>query len=122
MLCDGEKKGGAGWRSSSCRFFNHFCSSWGLRDMGFSGPKFNWNRGLLFERIDRALCNHAWEVLAPSTTVHHLHKIQVDHRPLDIGFGQMSLRKPVKPFRFISAWLSHKEFGSFVHENWHTVD
>lgn len=74
--------------SCSCQLLQTFCSQNCLKDLGFHGPRFTWNRGTLFERLDRALYNFDWEMLAPSTVVHHLHKLKSDHRPLAICFGK----------------------------------
>lgn len=90
--------------------------------MGFHGPKFTWSRGSLFEHINRVLCNYDYEVMATSMKVHHLYQIKFDHRPLAIGFEKKSILKPIRPFKFISRWLSQKEFGNFVNGNWNRAD
>lgn len=45
LLSDDEKKGGVCRGRSSCPLFQQFCFDNSLKDMGFVGPKFTWNRG-----------------------------------------------------------------------------
>ncbi|KAL1175985.1 hypothetical protein V6Z11_A04G127600, partial [Gossypium hirsutum] len=42
-------------KSRRCPFFGNFVDNAKLYDLGFRGPPFTWYRGLLFERLDRAL-------------------------------------------------------------------
>lgn len=118
ILNDDEKWGGSFNSSGSCRMFQDFCSKCGLKDLDFYGPKYTWNRGNLFEHLDRALCNVDWDTMAPSTSVHNLYKLKFDHLSLAICFGMGFSLKPARPFRFLSAWLMHKEFGKLVEDNW----
>lgn len=68
-----------------------------MKDIRFQGLRFTWNRGSLFERLNRVLCNYDWEVLASTIMVHHLHKIKSDHRLLALCFGKNSfLNRPVR--------------------------
>ncbi|XP_016742979.1 uncharacterized protein [Gossypium hirsutum] len=55
-LC--EKRGGR-VIGKICGLFSEFMDSMGLQDLGFNGPNFTWNRGGVFERLDRAICNKA---------------------------------------------------------------
>lgn len=86
--------------------------------MNFQGSKFTWNKCSVFERLDWALCNHAWDCLLPNTVVCHLHKLKSDYRPLGITFGVSKQSKTPRPFRFLSCWLSHSDFGNLVSQNW----
>lgn len=86
--------------------------------MGFHGSKFTWNKGSLFERLDRALCNGFWESFAPSTMVYHLYKLKFDHRPLAINFGLNRFTKHVHPFRYFSGLLTLEGFERLVQDNW----
>ncbi|KAH1108626.1 hypothetical protein J1N35_012394 [Gossypium stocksii] len=70
-----EKRGSSKKYSSNCPLFQQFCQSYSLEDLGFQGSNFTWNRGLVFERLDRALCNSHWDLLLPKTTVYHLQRI-----------------------------------------------
>lgn len=118
LLHEDNKKGGSKSGSHSCKLFSKFCNDLCLKDVGFQGSKFTWNRGAVFERLDRVLCNHSWESLVPDTRVFHLHKIKSDHRPLAINFGMISTPKVPRPFRFLSGWLNHDDFSTLVVANW----
>lgn len=118
LLRNDEKQGDSCNGSAACNLFNKFFNDCCLKDIDFQGFKFTWSRGSVFERFDRALCNLQWESLAPNTIVTHLHKIKSDHRSLAINFGCKLVPKVVRPFRFLSSWLSHEGFRGFVFENW----
>lgn len=60
--------------------------------------------------------------MTPNTMVYHFHKVKFDHRPLAIYFGKKRTAKPTNPFRFISAWLSHKDFRNIVTKSWEPAD
>ncbi|XP_017620776.1 uncharacterized protein LOC108464989 [Gossypium arboreum] len=65
-LC--EKRGGR-VIGKICGLFSEFMDFMGLQDLGFNGPNFTWNRGGVFERLDRAICNEAWSLKFPSSKV-----------------------------------------------------
>ncbi|PPD68201.1 hypothetical protein GOBAR_DD34918 [Gossypium barbadense] len=72
MFGEDDKQGGLRKTKSSCPPFQQFCDVSGLKDLGFKGSKYTWNRGQMFERIDRVLGNSQWEMLMPDTTVYNL--------------------------------------------------
>ncbi|XP_019177850.1 PREDICTED: uncharacterized protein LOC109173044 [Ipomoea nil] len=79
---------------SRCADFQDWISRQGLIDLGFSGPKFTWMRGLNSPnfkgaRLDRALCNIEWR-----------------------------LRFSEAEFRFNAAWCSHPDYQNCVLRNW----
>ncbi|XP_021623881.1 uncharacterized protein LOC110623265 [Manihot esculenta] len=121
ILCRDEKKGSASPNLGGESDFQNFIFNAGLRDMGFKGPKFTWSRGNLFQRLDRALCNSAWDLAFSRATVYHLHQLKSDHRPLLISVGKNNRRNSARPFHFFSGWLSHEGFGQLVRDNWQTV-
>ncbi|KAH1046922.1 hypothetical protein J1N35_037706 [Gossypium stocksii] len=93
ILASNEKRGGhvAG---RSCSLFNNFMDSMGLQDLGFSGPNFTWSRGVVFERLDRAICNDAWNLRFPLSKVLHLQKLKSDHRPLKLSlFPEVQVKR-----------------------------
>ena len=110
-----------------CDRFKYWIENNGLLDLGYSGPKFTWSRGLSLgtrkeARLDRALCNAQWRLKFQEGAVRHLIRIGSDHSPLLIatgGFVKTAARKP--PFRFLAAWLSHSHFEQLVHENWSPI-
>ena len=59
FLTRDEKKRGYNRRSVPFRKFNEWVRECSTFDLGFYGPKFTWHRGMIFERIDRAVGNKA---------------------------------------------------------------
>lgn len=57
---------------SSCKLFQNFIQGNGLRDLGFKGSKFTWRRGVVFERLDRAIRTCEWFCSFPDTILFHL--------------------------------------------------
>ena len=110
------------WRR--CNRFKNWIDNNGLIDLGFSGPKFTWARGLTPDsrkeaRLDRALCNNQWRVRFQEGRVRHLPQLGSDHSPLLIsteGFDGGTNAK--RPFRFLVAWTTHGEFEKLVNDNW----
>ncbi|WCJ31242.1 DNAse I-like superfamily protein [Euphorbia peplus] len=119
ILCNEDKRGGSSRRLGGCTLFKEFMDVAGLHDLGFTGPRFTWKRGLLLERLDRAVCNMDWLVKFPKTMIHHLPRIKSDHRPLLVSINtSSSVRHSVKPFRFIRAWLEHQGYLNFIQKTW----
>lgn len=85
-MSEEEKKGGSKRRKVACPLFQQFYFESSLQEIVFQGPNFTWNRGLVFERLDRALCSHAWDILVSNTVVCHLHRLKSDYHPLGITF------------------------------------
>ncbi|XP_031105341.1 uncharacterized protein LOC116010192 [Ipomoea triloba] len=103
--------------------FVHWIQSEGLVDLGFSGPRYTWTKGLSVghakaARLDRALCNLSWRNQFPEATVTHLPRISSDHTPLLIRLSDaaFTLRRP--EFKFQAAWLTSRQFPEVVHRTW----
>ncbi|CAN1136889.1 Transposon TX1 uncharacterized 149 kDa protein [Linum perenne] len=90
----------------------------GLSDIPFSGPRFTWGRNGVLSRIDRALVNAQWIQAFPESVVSHIHKIKSDHRPILLCPSAQVYSTISKPFRFLSAWISHPSFNFFVKNKW----
>ena len=85
----------------------------------FKGPRFTWARGLLFKRLDRALCNSDWLTKFADNSVLHLPKVASDHRSVLVCFEKVVSRyRRSRPFRFLAPWLTHEQFNSFVQKAW----
>ncbi|KAH9786561.1 putative ribonuclease H protein [Citrus sinensis] len=61
----------------------------------FKGPRFTWARGLLFKRLDRALCNSDWLTKFADNSVLHLPKVASDHRKRGILKLIIVMRRPI---------------------------
>ncbi|TYH45563.1 hypothetical protein ES332_D11G273700v1 [Gossypium tomentosum] len=102
LLDEDKKKCGSTMVVASCPAFHQVCSVCELKDLGFRGPKFTWNRGNIFECIDKALCNSRWELMFLNIVVFHMLIIKSDHFPLSISFGNKIRTNSPHPFRFLS--------------------
>ncbi|WCJ37367.1 DNAse I-like superfamily protein [Euphorbia peplus] len=119
ILTSEDKRGGSIRRMRGCPLFQDFMDAAGLHDLGFTGPRFTWKRGLLLERLDRAVGNSVWSDTYPRTTINHLPRIKSDHRPLLLSIGNpISHQFFPKPFRFIRAWLEHPDYQQLVLNAW----
>ncbi|KAK2642073.1 hypothetical protein Ddye_023836 [Dipteronia dyeriana] len=89
ILFDTENSGGSPqprWLMENFREALNYCD---LDDLdGFSGPRFTWSnkrdRGLVQERIDRAVCCYRWKQLFAFLNVLHLDFWSSDQRALQI--------------------------------------
>ncbi|KAK0599131.1 hypothetical protein LWI29_002648 [Acer saccharum] len=98
-----------------------FC---GLRDLGFSGPKFTWsNRRVraqsVIERLDRCVCNTEWQQRFPCASINHLDFWKSDHRPivLDIVDSVVSC-KGVRRFHYELCWSEKAECSELIKNMW----
>ncbi|XP_028773891.1 uncharacterized protein LOC114730946 [Neltuma alba] len=121
VLYSSERRTSTGRRREGCPHFLQFVNDCTLLDLGFSGPRFTWRRGLSFARLDRVLVNHHWFDSYSNTLVYHLPKIQSDHRPLKLSSGLNTIApKQTQQFRFLAPWLTHPQFSQLVRNNWST--
>lgn len=96
----------------------------GLVDLGFSGARFTWSRGLSSENfkgahIDRALCSMEWQLQFSTATVTHLPKLNSDHCPLLVNLlDSPPAASAGRSFRFQLAWFAHHNFKDWFPQNW----
>nr|KYP38982.1 hypothetical protein KK1_039728 [Cajanus cajan] len=93
-----------------------------LLDMGAKGLRFTWYRNqcgvVLAKRLDRAVCNVAWQAMFPEAYVENLCRVYSDHCPLLLWRGGSGDKAQDRPFRFQAAWATHKGFEQIVREAW----
>ncbi|KAJ8440029.1 hypothetical protein Cgig2_020517 [Carnegiea gigantea] len=83
-----------------CAKFDHWIENNGLMDLGYSGPRFTWNRGNI-PTTRKALCNHQWRLQFEEARVKHLLQNNSDHCLLLISLdGNAPIQKVHRPFRF----------------------
>ncbi|XP_068334933.1 uncharacterized protein [Pyrus communis] len=122
LIHSSEKKGGRPVNKNSG--LGNWSSRNSLVDLGFIGAKFTWSKKnehgeIVWERLDRGLCNIAWRHLFSEAYVRHLAKVKFDHCPLLIGLHSKHIPNPdLKAFRFQAMWMLHPEFESFVNDTW----
>ena len=119
ILYASEKQGGITRNSGVCGNFRQWFDGHKIFDLKFKGPQFAWSRGLLFKRLDRALCNSDWLTKFPDNFVLHLPKVASDHRLVLARFEKVSSKNQgTRPFCFLAPWLTHEHFNSFVKKVW----
>lgn len=101
-----------------CYVFDNFVDSANLHDLKFKGLAFTWQRGGVFERLDRDIYNDAWILEFPSCSVSHLPRLKLDHQPLLPSLRKKSNYVKGKPFRFLTGWVEHSKFSQFVKDSW----
>ncbi|XP_020240074.1 uncharacterized protein LOC109818933 [Cajanus cajan] len=91
-------------------------------DMGAKGLRFTWYRNqpgvMLAKRLDRAVCNVAWQAMIPEAYVENLCRVYSDHCPLLLRLDGSREKNQERPFRFQAAWATHKGFERIVKEAW----
>ncbi|KAL0909402.1 hypothetical protein M5K25_020266 [Dendrobium thyrsiflorum] len=112
-----ERVGGSSPNIQSMEDFNSVILDCNLIDIGFSGSTFTWNRGKLWQRLDRALFNESWINLFQSTHVEHLNRTMSDHSPLLITI-KPKIENFSGNFRFQNMWLLDNSFTELVQLNW----
>ncbi|KAK8660939.1 hypothetical protein V6N13_051845 [Hibiscus sabdariffa] len=116
-LSDDDRMGCA-LSTQSCPLFRKFVFDNGLRDMGFSGPQFTWQRGGAQARLDRFLCNMQWDEAFPESSVHHLLRMKSDHRPLLLQVGPLYRNHSKPRFQYFTGWRFHEDFRRMVKDSW----
>ena len=119
-----EKEGGSNRPKQQMANFVKAVNWCGLRDIGFTGPKFTWlyersDGSQIRERLDRALTTTDWVNLFPMARLHRLTSLATDHSPLVLCFvGKTNAKKPKKLFKFESMWLKELRCEEVVMEAW----
>ncbi|PKU59602.1 hypothetical protein MA16_Dca023459 [Dendrobium catenatum] len=96
--------------------FNNMISNCNLFDIGFSGCAFTWNRGSMWQRIDRLLFNNDWIKEFTMTQVHHLSRTLSDHAPLLMNISNNKISGSLS-FTFQNMWIAHSSFFSVISTN-----
>jgi len=123
VLSQDETSNYNAFNSQRCSDFADWIQSEGLIDLGFSGPKLTWLRGMdtgmaKGARLDRALSNTAWRILFPEATVTHLPRISSDHTPLLLSLSGRMANKRMSTFKFQAAWFTHKGLAEVIKSSW----
>lgn len=82
-----EKEGGSDRPRQQMINFNETINSYGLRDLGYTGPKFTWNYEMadgvrIHKRLDRVLATLEWINLFPLAKLYHISSSVSNHVPL----------------------------------------
>ncbi|KAI9119567.1 hypothetical protein K1719_009443 [Acacia pycnantha] len=119
-----EQKGGGRINEARCRNFNSWIQDCHLIDLEASGPLYTWKGpqweglGRVYKRLDRCLCNVAWQDQFQDAIIKTLPRVCSDHHPIFVKLGADYRGKMAKPFRFEATWQMHDSFAEIVKENW----
>ncbi|TYH06512.1 hypothetical protein ES288_A08G160800v1 [Gossypium darwinii] len=102
-----------------CPYFGELVESKNLQDLGFQGPSFTWQRGGVFEKLDRAIGNVAWCQDFPQFLPTHLTRIKSDHRSLLVNTNSEFKLPKERPFRFLAGWAQYQDFSNIIKSHWH---
>ncbi|KAF7807476.1 hypothetical protein G2W53_039637 [Senna tora] len=92
----------------------------GFVDLGFKGTGCTWRQGNVAIRLDRVIDNVTWRRKFPEASVIHLPPLKSDHSPILVNLSDVSDNdeRVERPFRFLTAWLTHQDFGNVVRNAW----
>ncbi|VAH93158.1 hypothetical protein VPH35_066451 [Triticum aestivum] len=94
----------------------------GLDDLGYTGDLFTWRRGEICERLDRAVCNLAWENKFPRAAVINEEHVHSDHRPIVLDMDYLDEKVFNRPEgrvkQFEARWLREKTVTEIVKASW----
>ncbi|KAM0859874.1 hypothetical protein ACQ4PT_046911 [Festuca glaucescens] len=120
ILSESEKDGGAPRPLAYMQAFRDCLTDCGLEDLGFIGNKFTWKRGLIRERLDRAVGNAGWSQLFPHAGVHNLTSTGSDHRPILVDTETYASVQSNSNRRrhFEGRWLKEEKVADVVSTDW----
>ncbi|KAL2938555.1 Flagellar hook-associated protein 1 [Bienertia sinuspersici] len=119
-----EKEGGAIRSESQMNAFGNAIDRCFLKDLGFKGGMFTWQRGnnpntFIRERLDRFLGDNEWCFLFPNYEVTNLPIYKSDHAPIVLNTEACKEKnKQGKLFKFEALWLSRDDCWNVVNDAW----
>lgn len=118
VLSAEDKFGGNPINIGRASLFNKCLDTFGLVDLGFSGPRYTWSNlrvlgGLIQEHLDTCWSNSSWKIMFPNTAVRHLPRTQSDHSPVLLNTNPY-ISSFSKPFHFKSIWFSDPSISSLT--------
>ncbi|KAL2893311.1 hypothetical protein RDABS01_009220 [Bienertia sinuspersici] len=120
-----EKEGGAVCHRREIEKFREVVNVCELRDMGFTGQWWTWERGrtvdtCVRERLDRFLASTSWCRLFPTARVENLLRHRSDHAPIFIrlAYAGKKTRGRSKAFKFETSWFLEDSFEPVVRKTW----
>ena len=121
ILVASEKEGGNIRPQQYMQNFRDCVDDCGLQEIMSIGDPFTWSRGVIRERLDRALCNEKWANIFPYAAVIHEHHVHSDHRPILLDTEYYSAvigQKQRGERRFEARWLSECTVDEIVKSAW----
>ncbi|XP_017251667.1 uncharacterized protein LOC108222250 [Daucus carota subsp. sativus] len=123
MMFRDEKRGGREHPSNLLMGFMSTVNDCGLRDLGFVGEKYTWEKSRgqpnwIQERLDRGFANHRWQSLFPLAEMQVIEVSMSDHLPLFLQLNKKAYEPKGYRFRFENIWLREKECVNVVRNGW----
>ncbi|MCH96033.1 endonuclease/exonuclease/phosphatase family protein, partial [Trifolium medium] len=117
-----EKRGKRLPPQISCEDFLLWTNANHLVHLNTIGVHFTWANGragteFVSLRLDRSICNQAWQDLWHNVHCYALFKHSSDHHPLIVS-QDFSTVKHAAPFRFFKTWTTHTDCVRVVKEVW----
>ncbi|XP_060195078.1 uncharacterized protein LOC132624291 [Lycium barbarum] len=97
--------------------FRQMVDTLNLTDMKATGRVLTWTNGHVWSRIDRALCNPAWNLTYGRITADFKENNFSDHSPIHLAFSLDEARKR-RPFRFLNVLTADERFLGIIDEVW----
>ncbi|KAL2933374.1 Unconventional myosin-XVI [Bienertia sinuspersici] len=119
-----EKEGGDVRKESQMDAFRGAINDCNLRDLGYRGSCFTWQRGsqpntFMRERLYRFLADEEWCNIFPFFEVFHFPIYKSDHAPIILPASSSNNKgKQEKMFKFKALWLSKDECQDVIEKVW----
>ena len=124
ILCYSEKEGGADRVRREMDNFRELMDTFSLRDLGYVGSWFTWERGknsstCIRERLDRFIGSPTWVDLYPTIYIEHTIRYKSDHAAIITRFQQPPRHGTrQKRFHFETSWLLDDSCEEEVRRAW----
>ncbi|KAG6627511.1 hypothetical protein CIPAW_15G134000 [Carya illinoinensis] len=121
LLNQTDKVGGRPVTSTSIGGLKSLMDSYGLIDIGFSGPTFTWTnnrqgKAMIRERLDWRIANALWRMLFSDATIQHLVSSTSDHKLFLLN--TMKIRKNASQFKFEEFWTREPLNNIIIQDAW----
>ena len=122
LLARNEKRGRHAHPFTLISNFRKAITDCGLKDLGFVGHPFTWEkwRGTdrwVEERLDRALANEAWCRRFGQARLSHISRIVSDHNPILLEIFKFVPKPYNRRFRFENAWISEEGCAAIIKQS-----
>lgn len=118
-----EKRGGNPQPMRLISGFREAVEASGLRDFGFNGYQFTWERSKgtpqwVEAKLDRILNTDSWCDLFPNAKAESITTARSDHMPLHLQILPPDIPNPKSVFRFENLWLREAHCREIMIESW----
>ncbi|XP_058777013.1 uncharacterized protein LOC131651366 [Vicia villosa] len=104
------------------RDLEYLMESLGLFEHDTKGPHFTWSNkhadGLIYSRIDRALCNRQWFTKYQDSVIEILQPHISDHSPLKLSLETTTVSLHRRRFQFLNVVIENPEYMEQLKNSW----